>query len=89
MTSITYFFNLSLLYNNLLYVCQSVLLFFSVSVLNFPKIQTDLGSGIRDCLARQVKEDVQIRWSQVPVLNAKTEWHQPALYRIQSEIERG
>ena len=38
----------------------------------------------RDCLTRQVKEAVQIRRSKVPVLNAKT-----ALYRIQSEIERG
>jgi hypothetical protein len=46
-------------------------------------------ASTRDCLTRQVKEAVQIRRSQVPVLNGKTEWHQPALYRIQSEIERG
>ena len=46
-------------------------------------------ANTRDCLTRQVKEAVQIRRSQVPVLNAKTEWHQPALFRIQSEIERG
>ena len=42
-----------------------------------------------DCLTRQVREAVLIRRSQVPVLNAKTEWHQPALWRIQSEIYRG
>ena len=46
-------------------------------------------ASTRDCLTRQVKEAVQIRRSKVPVLNAKTEWHQPALFRIQSEIERG
>ena len=43
----------------------------------------------RDCLTRQVREAVLIRRSQVNVLNGKTEWHQPALFRIQSEIERG
>ena len=43
----------------------------------------------RDCLTRQVRENVLIRRSQVPVLNSKTEWHQPALYRIQHEVERG
>ena len=43
----------------------------------------------RDCLTGQVREAVLIRRSQVPVLNSKTEWHQPALYRIQNEVERG
>ena len=43
----------------------------------------------RDCLSRQVREAVLIRRCQVPVLNSKTEWHQPALYRIQNEILRG
>ena len=46
-------------------------------------------ASTRDCLTRQVTEAVHIRRCQVPVLNAKTEWHQPALFRIQSEIERG
>ena len=50
----------------------------------------NLGSTMtRDCLTRQVRENVLIRRSQVPVLNSKTEWHQPALYRIQLEVERG
>ena len=46
-------------------------------------------ASTRDCLTRQVKEAVLIRRSQVRVLNGKTEWHQPPLFRIQSEIERG
>ena len=37
-------------------------------------------ASARDCLTRQVREAVLIRRSQVPVLNSKTEWHQPALY---------
>ena len=43
----------------------------------------------KDCLTRQVIEAVQIRKSEFPVLNSKTEWHQPALWRIQNEIYRG
>ena len=43
----------------------------------------------RDCLTRQVREAVLIRRSQVQVLNSKSEWHQPALFRVQQEIERG
>ena len=42
-----------------------------------------------DCLTRQVKEAVLIRRCPVPVMNSKTEWHQPALYRIQNELLRG
>ena len=42
-----------------------------------------------DCLSRQVREAVEIRRSKVPVLNSKTEWHQPPLYQIQREIYRG
>ena len=43
----------------------------------------------RDCLSRQVSEDVTIRRSGPNVLNSKSEWHQPALFRVQSEIVRG
>ena len=46
-------------------------------------------ANTRDCLTRQVKEAVQIRRCQVEVLNSKTEWHQPALWQVQSEIYRG
>ena len=41
-----------------------------------------------DCMTRQVREAVHIRRSQVPVLNSKSEWHQPALYTVQSEVYR-
>jgi hypothetical protein len=46
-------------------------------------------ASTRDCLTRQVKEAVLIRRSNREVLNSKTEWLQPALYRVQNEIERG
>ena len=54
-----------------------------------PVYRAKVTAMTRDCLTRQVREAVLIRRSQVPVLNSKTEWHQPALYRIQQEIERG
>ena len=42
----------------------------------------------RDCLSRQVREGVQIsqQGSRRTLMNTKSEWHQPSLYRIQSEI---
>jgi hypothetical protein len=43
----------------------------------------------KDCLTRQVREAVHLRRSEVLTLNSKTEWHQPALFRIQQEIFRG
>ena len=43
----------------------------------------------QDCLTRQVAEGVAIRRSQTAVLNSKSEWHQPALWKVRSEIERG
>ena len=43
----------------------------------------------RDCLSRQVAEGVAIRRCQTSVLNSKSEWHQPALWKVRSEIERG
>ena len=42
-----------------------------------------------DCLSRQVSEGVRIRRCNVEVLNSKTEWHQPPLWRVQNEIYRG
>ena len=41
----------------------------------------------KDCLTRQVREAVNLRRSEVTTLNSKTEWHQSALFRIQSEID--
>ena len=43
----------------------------------------------KDCLTRQVREAVHLRRSSAHILNGKTEWHQPPLFRIQSEISRG
>ena len=40
----------------------------------------------KDCLTRQVREGVLIRRSNKKLMNTKTEWFQPPLYRIQSEI---
>ena len=44
----------------------------------------------RDCLRRQVREGVQIsqQGSKRTLMNTKSEWHQPSLYKIQSEIVR-
>ena len=54
-----------------------------------PNFKATVTARTRDCLARQVREAVLIRRSQVPVLNGKSEWHQPALFRVQHEMERG
>ena len=43
----------------------------------------------RDCLTRQVSEAVHIRRSNTKVLNSKSEWHQPSLFSVQSEVIRG
>ena len=44
--------------------------------------------SFKDCLSRQVSEAVQIRRSNGPVLNSKSEWHQPPLWQVLSEIFR-
>ena len=47
-----------------------------------------MNASAKDCLNRQVGEAVHLRRSSAPTLNGKTEWHQPPLFRIQSEILR-
>ena len=42
----------------------------------------------RDSLSRQVSEGVHIRRGGRSILNTKSEWHQPALWRVQSELIR-
>ena len=42
----------------------------------------------RDCMSRQVREGVSIRRSMHPVLNSKTEWFQPPIYKVVSEMMR-
>ena len=54
-----------------------------------PDLRATVTARTRDCLTRQIREAVLIRRSQVPVLNGKSEWHQPPLYRVQHETERG
>ena len=41
-----------------------------------------------DCLSRQVAEGVEFRVREHAVMNTKIERHQPALWRIRSEVER-
>ena len=54
-----------------------------------PNFKATVTARTRDCLGRQVREAILIRRSQVPLLNGKSEWHQPALFRVQHEMERG
>ena len=42
----------------------------------------------KDCLLRQISEGVHIRRSEAEVLNSKAEWHQPALWKVRSELTR-
>ena len=42
----------------------------------------------KDCLTRQVREGVMIRRTPGTLLNNKTEWFQPPLYRVRNEIIR-
>ena len=50
---------------------------------------TKVTGGFRDCLTRQVAEGVAIRRCKTRVLNSKSEWHQPSLWKVRSEIGRG
>ena len=42
----------------------------------------------KDCLTRQVREGVIIRKTGSNAMNTKSEWHQPSLYRVHSEVVR-
>ena len=44
--------------------------------------------SFQDCLSRQIAEGVYIRRCENEVLNTKSEWHQPALWRVRSELSR-
>ena len=52
-------------------------------------IQAKVIKSFQDCLTRQISEGVYIRRSEVQVLNTKSEWHQPSLWQVQSEVYRG
>ena len=43
----------------------------------------------KDSLTRQIREGVLIRRSKKTLMNSKTEWFQPPLYRVRNEIENG
>ena len=43
----------------------------------------------RDCMTRQVREGVYIRRSKKKVMNSRSEWFQPPLYRVRNELECG
>ena len=51
--------------------------------------KANVTASFRDYLSRQVSERVNIRRSRAEVQNGKSEWHQPALWRVQSEVYRG
>ncbi|MCP3889243.1 MAG: hypothetical protein GY702_10270 [Desulfobulbaceae bacterium] len=42
----------------------------------------------KDCLTRQIMEGVAITRSEKTLMNTKTEWFQPPLFMIQSEVVR-
>ena len=42
----------------------------------------------KDSMSRQVREGVMIRRSTREMLNSKSEWFQPPIYRIRSEVVR-
>ena len=46
-------------------------------------------SQYNDCLTRQVTEGVFIRRCGTTLMNTKSEWHQPPIWKVQSEILRG
>ena len=56
------------------------------------KAETDfkgkVKSQFQDCLSSQVAEGVYLRRYETEVLNTKAEWHQPALWRVRSELNR-
>jgi hypothetical protein len=51
--------------------------------------KTRVTGSFKDYLTRQVDEEVAIRRGKTEVLNSKSEWHQPSLWKVRNEIERG
>ena len=55
-------------------------------------VVADFGAKVvnsyKDCLSRQVSEGVHIRRCKNEVLNSKAEWHQPALWKVRSELTK-
>ena len=53
-----------------------------------PDFKTKVVYSFKDCLSRQVAEEVCIRRWQTTLLNTNAVWHQPSLWRVRSEISR-
>ena len=53
-----------------------------------PNFKAEVLETFKDCLSRQVAEGVEIRRGGPGILYSKSEWHQPALWRVQSELTR-
>ena len=51
-----------------------------------PNFKAKITGVFKDTLSRQVSEGVSIRHGGRSVLNSKSEWHQPPLWRVMSEI---
>ena len=51
-----------------------------------PNFKAKVTGVFKDTLSRQVSEGVSIRHGGQSVLNSKSEWHQPPLWRVMSEI---
>ena len=45
-------------------------------------------SSYNNCLSRQIAEGVTIRRCEKKILNSKAEWHQPALWKVRSELSK-
>jgi hypothetical protein len=53
-----------------------------------PDFKAEVIGTFKDCLSRQVSKGVHIRRGGPGLLNSKSEWHQPVLWRVQSELTR-
>ena len=53
-----------------------------------PEFEAKVTGNFCDCLTRQISEVVAIKRSSKTTLNLKSEWHQPALWRVQNAIVR-
>ena len=53
------------------------------------KFSARVTGTFQDCLSRQVSEGVFIRRSDATLMNTKSEWHQPPIWRVQSELLQG
>ena len=53
-----------------------------------PNFKAKILYSFKDSFSRQTAEGVCIRRCKTDILNTKSEWHQPSLWRVRSEINR-